>query len=99
SLEHGIAFAIPEEARLRNDLRAARGRDAKRKEARLCDPEARRQAPALRLPPRARRDAQELGGAEGAEPGSEGAPDGGARGRPPDLLREFRGRDPEGSIR
>ena len=55
--------------------------------------------PALRLPPRARRHAEELGGAEGAEPRPGRQAHGGARRGPSDRLRRLRGNDPEGPVR
>ena len=65
----------------------------------LRDPEARREPPALRLPPRARRHAEELGGAQGAEPRPRRQAHGGARRGPSDRLRRLRGHDPEGPVR
>ena len=67
--------------------------------ARVRGPEACGEPPALRLPPRARRHAQELGGAEGAEPRPRRQADGGPRRGSPDRLRRLRGRDPEGPVR
>ena len=63
------------------------------------DPEARREPPPLRLSPRARRHAEELGRAEGAEPRSGRQAHGRARRGPSDRLRRLRGRDPERPVR
>ena len=70
-------------------------RQAERRQGAVVrDPEARRHPPALRLPPRARRHAEELGGAQGPEPRPGRQADGGARRGPPDRLRRLRGHDP-----
>ena len=75
------------------------GKAERRRRAVVRDPEARREPPALRLPPRARRHAEELGGAQGAEPRSGRQADGGARRGPSDRLRRLRGHHPRGPVR
>jgi DNA end-binding protein Ku len=70
-----------------------------RQAAVVRDPEARRDAAALRLPARARRRAAVVGHPQGAQLRSEGAPPGGARGGSPGRLRHVRGHDPEGPVR
>src|SRR4029450_1369943 len=93
-LPHGPR-GVPAQARLQEDARAARPPPGGPWQAALRDPEARRDAPPLRLPPRARRRAQELGGPEGAEPRPEGEASRRAGRGPPDRLRRLRGHDPE----
>ena len=61
--------------------------------------EARRAPPALRLPPRARRRAEELGGHQGPEPRSRREAAGRPCRGPPARLRRLRGHDPEGPVR
>ena len=74
--------------------RGAEGARASRRQLRYLHPAARRDAPALRLPPRAGRRAEELGGAERTEPRpGRQAPRDADRG-PPARLRRLRGRDP-----
>ena len=60
---------------------------------------SRRAAPALRLPPRARRRAEELGRAQGAEPRSRGEAPRGARRGPSARVRRLRGHHPGGRVR
>ena len=63
----------------------------------IRDPEARRAASALRLPARARRHAEELGGAQGAEPRPGRQAAGGARRGSSARLRPFEGEIPRAS--
>ena len=65
----------------------------------LRRPAARRAAPPLRLPARARRRARELGGAEGRPARARPARARRPRRGPPARLRDVRGRDPEGPVR
>src|SRR3954462_7155603 len=89
------ARALPRDARLHDHAGAARScGDEKGKGAALLHPASRGDAPALRLPARAAGRAEELGRAEGAEPGSgRQAPCDAARGPSVGLWR-VRGRDP-----
>ena len=86
------------QARFQGHERAA-GRQGVEGRVDLRDPEARREPPALRLSPRARRHAEELGGAQGAEPRPGRQAHGGARRGPSDRLRPLRGNDSERPVR
>ena len=88
---------VQPQARLLED-RGAQGPQAQGEGRQLRRPEARSVAAALGLPARARRRAQELGGAQGPEPRPRREPAGDAHRRPPARLRRVRRHHPQGRI-
>ncbi len=93
------ALALQRQARLHDHVRAGPDAHQGRQAAVVRDPEARRHAPALRLPARTRRRAAVLGRAQGPQLRSEGAPAGRPRGGSPRGLWQLRGHDPQGPVR
>ena len=89
---------LSRQARLRPHRRAGRQRPP-RLRRRLRRPEARRPPAALRLPPRDRRRARELGGDQGPEPRARREAPRGPRRGPPARLRRLRGHDRQGRLR
>ena len=98
AFRHGAASRVRAQAGFGQDARAVRRRERLRPAA-VRGAAARRAAAPLRLPPRARRCARELGGSQGSPARDRRAAPGRPRRGSPARLRDLRGRDPGRTVR